>query len=109
MRVLAEHKRQGVEIEVEVLQEGESSLANPETQLSSILRQSIKDVAEIMPSFELCPGLCEIRFFNNHHIPAFAYGPGILEVSHGPEEYVRISDVLNSTMIYVLTALRLLS
>lgn len=42
-------------------------------------------------------------------VPAYAYGPGLLEVSHGPEEYVRISDVLNCTMVYALSALRLLS
>ena len=106
--VLSDQKRRDVEYEIEVLQEGESSLASAESQLASVLRKSISDIKEKSPACELCPGLCEIRFFNNRRIPAYAYGPGLLEVSHGPEEYVRISEVLDCTAIYVLTALRIL-
>ena len=62
-----------------------------------------------IPSFELCPGLCEIRFFNKKGMPAYAFGPGLLEVSHGPDEYVNISDVLSCAEVYTLTAIRLLS
>ncbi|MFB0566011.1 MAG: ArgE/DapE family deacylase, partial [Candidatus Aminicenantaceae bacterium] len=109
IQVINKHKKKGVKLEVEVLQEGESSRVHSETHLGSILSQSVKEVTGTAPSFELCPGLCEIRFFNNNQIPAFAYGPGILEVSHGPDEYVKISDVLNCTLIYTLTALRILS
>lgn len=109
MQVLNEHKKRGIEMEVEVLQEGESSLAGPKTELASALKQSIVDITGKEPAFRLCPGLCEIRFFNNRDIPAYAFGPGLLEVSHGPAEFVKIKDVLNCTEIYVLTALRILT
>jgi len=33
----------------------------------------------------MCPGLLETRFYAAYGIPAFAYGPGLLTVSHGPE------------------------
>ncbi len=96
-------------MEIELLQEGRASLASLDSPLASALKQSIKDVTENDPSFELCPGLCEIRFFNERGIPAYAYGPGLLEVSHGQEEYVSIREILNCTMVYALTALRLLT
>jgi len=109
MKVLNNEKRRGIEIEVETLQEGESSFASPQDKVALALRQSIREVTGKAPRFELCPGFCEIRFFNNHAIPAYAYGPGLLEVSHGPEEFVEISTVLKCTMIYALTAIKLLT
>jgi len=108
-QIFNEYKKKGFELEIELLQEGESSVASRESPLATALKQSIIDITSKSPSFELCPGLCEIRFFNNRGIPAYAYGPGLLEVSHGPEEYVNIRDILNYTMVYALTALRLSS
>jgi succinyl-diaminopimelate desuccinylase len=109
MKIFNEHQKKGIEFKIELLQEGEPSVASRESLLASALKQSIKDVSEKNASFELCPGLCEIRFFNNRGLPAYAYGPGLLEVSHGPEEYVPLQNLLNCTMVYTLTALRLLS
>jgi acetylornithine deacetylase/succinyl-diaminopimelate desuccinylase family protein len=109
MEVLAEQRKQGIEMDVEVLQEGESSIASSEDQVGLALKHTIKEVTGKTPQFELCPGLCEIRFFNKRRIPAYAYGPGLLEVSHGPNEYVKISNVLNCTLIYTLVAQQVLS
>ena len=46
------------------------------------------DVTGAAPEFEPCPGLLEIRFYAERGVPAFAYGPGLLAVSHGPQEFV---------------------
>ena len=109
IQVLEKHKREGMEIEIKVLQEGESSIANTDSPLAITLKKIITQITGKSPDFTLCPGLCEIRFFNNQGIPAYAYGPGLLEVSHGPNEYVHINDILNCTLIYALTAVRLLT
>lgn len=109
MQIFNEHKKKGFKLEIELLQEGRASLASLDNPFASTLKQSIKDVTEKDPSFELCPGLCEIRFFNNRGIPAYAYGPGLLEVSHGQEEYVSVREILNCIMVYALTALQLLN
>ena len=55
----------------------------------------------------MCPGLLEIRFYAEKDIPAYAYGPGLLSVSHGPTEFVSLPDVYRSAQIYALTASRL--
>jgi succinyl-diaminopimelate desuccinylase len=109
MEIFNKHERKGIKFKIDLLQEGESSVASRESLLASALKQSIIDLTGKNPSFELCPGLCEIRFFNNRGIPAYAYGPGLLEVSHGPEEYVSLRDILSCTTVYALTAVRLLS
>jgi acetylornithine deacetylase/succinyl-diaminopimelate desuccinylase family protein len=108
-KILETHRKDGVRMEAEVLQEGEPSAASTETALASALGRAVAEIKGRAPEFELCPGLCEIRFFNRLNIPAYAYGPGLLEVSHGPEEYVRLNDVLDCTAIYALTAYCLLT
>lgn len=108
LAILDEYRSKGVEMEVETIQEGNPSLASEKSQLALTLKEAIRDVSGRTPCFELCPGLCEIRFFNNRQIPAYAYGPGRLEVSHGPREHVRIEDVFKCSEIYALVALRLL-
>ena len=45
------------------------------------------------PAFEMCPGLLETRFYAAYDIPAYAYGPGLLTVSHGPNEFVPILNI----------------
>jgi succinyl-diaminopimelate desuccinylase len=56
----------------------------------------------------MCPGLLETRFYAEQGVPALAYGPGLLSVSHGPKEFVRLEDVENCAAIYALTAAKLL-
>jgi succinyl-diaminopimelate desuccinylase len=109
MDVFEEARQQGMRLEVETIQEGESSSANPNSPLALALKDSIIKGTGKIPALELCPGLCEIRFFNDQGIPAYAYGPGLLEVSHGPEEYVKLPDMWRCTEIYIRTILRLLS
>ena len=109
MDVLEDSRQKGIRLEVETLQEGDISSADLDSPLALALRESITEVTGKIPSYELCPGLCEIRYFIGQGIPAYAYGPGLLEVSHGPEEYVRIPDMSRCTEIYIRTILRLLN
>jgi succinyl-diaminopimelate desuccinylase len=109
MDIFEDARQKGIELEVETLQEGDSSSTTTNSTLALALKDSTLKVTEEIPSFELCPGLCEIRFFNGQGIPAYAYGPGLLEVSHGPEEYVRIPDMWRCTEVYIRTIIQLLS
>jgi succinyl-diaminopimelate desuccinylase len=96
------HGENGVDLNVEVLQEAEPSYVSRQTPLAKLLQQSIQDVGGQAPFFQLCPGVCEIRYFINRGIPAYAFGPGLLDVSHGPDEYVNVTDVLNCTKVYAV-------
>lgn len=108
MDILKIHSKKGFDIKIEVMQEGEPSVSDPESSLVLCLRESIESVTGFVPDTELCPGLCEIRFFNSIQIPAYAYGPGLLEVSHGPNEYVNSSEIIKCIMVYVLTIIKIL-
>lgn len=109
LEVLEKYKKKGIKVEAEVLQEGEPSAADTRSPLAEALKDAVLNVTGKAPVFELCPGLCEIRFFNNRGVPAYAFGPGLLQVSHGPVEYIKISEVLNCVYIYALTAVKLLT
>jgi succinyl-diaminopimelate desuccinylase len=106
--VLETLKNDGIDLDVEILQEGESAGVSEDTSLARSLGQSIESVTGIVPEFEMCPGLLEIRFYAKKDIPALAYGPGFLSVSHGPDEFVRIENIYTCAAVYALTALDLL-
>jgi succinyl-diaminopimelate desuccinylase len=56
----------------------------------------------------MCPGLLEIRFYAAQGVPAYAYGPGLLSVAHGPNEYVDLRKVLDCSAVYAHAALEML-
>ena len=90
--------------EIETLQQEPAAATPARNPLGVILSRHIASVTGKEPSFEMCPGLLETRFYAARGIPAFAYGPGLLTVSHGPNEFVPIRNVAQCALIYALTA-----
>lgn len=107
LEIFEHHRKSGKKLEIEMLQEGAPSSASRFSPVARALNQSILEITGHASKFELCPGVLEIRFFNDHGIPAYAYGPGLLEVSHCQDEYVELSKVLDCVRIYALTCLSL--
>jgi len=98
----------GIDLEVETLQEGRSCGVAENDPLAQALARSIANVTGRAAQFEMCTGLLEIRFYAERGIPAFAYGPGLLTVSHGPNEFVPIDRIVQCAQVYALTATDLL-
>lgn len=103
------HQRQGIKIGVEVLQEGHSSSVSKDHRVATVLAEAVQTVTGGRPAIEMCPGILETRWYARRGIPAFAYGPGCLEVAHGPNEAIEVERIYQHTVIYALTAARLLS
>jgi len=95
-------------VEWQILQEGNSSACSSEERLGQALARSVETITGKAPRFEMCPGLLEIRFYAGLGIPAYAYGPGLLSVAHGPNEYVDLRKVRDCAAIYALTAAEML-
>ncbi len=98
-------KRKGVPLEWEILQEGRSSVSREKEPLGEALARSVRAVTGKGARFEMCPGLLEIRFYAAQGVPAYAYGPGMLSVAHGPNEYVDVRKMVDCAAIYALTAI----
>jgi acetylornithine deacetylase/succinyl-diaminopimelate desuccinylase family protein len=109
MDVLDEARAGGTELDVRVLQEGRASASSEQSPLGRMLAETINEVTGRPAVFEMCPGLLETRFYAALGVTAFAYGPGVLAVSHGPREFVRISRMIESAKVYALTAARVLA
>jgi acetylornithine deacetylase/succinyl-diaminopimelate desuccinylase-like protein len=99
----------GLEVDVRTIQEGRSSSTPADAPLGRALADSVAAITGETPVFEPCPGLLEIRFYVERGVPAFSYGPGVLAVSHGPQEFVKISRMVDCAKIYALTAARMLA
>lgn len=106
--VLESCRREGIPLEWEIFQEGRSSACREEERLGIALARSVRAVTGEGPRFEMCPGILEIRFYAEKGVPAYAYGPGLLSVAHGPNEYVDLRKVTDCAAIYGLTAMEML-
>lgn len=107
--ILEELRKRGIDHEVEILQEGSPSAIAEDHPLARTLAGAIESVTGRRPEFEMCPGLLETRFYAEHGVPALAYGPGLLSVSHGPNEFVPIRNLRDCAAIYALTAMAMLA
>jgi acetylornithine deacetylase/succinyl-diaminopimelate desuccinylase-like protein len=109
LEVLERCKRNGIPLEWEILQEGRSAASGDDEMLAQALRRSIAAVTGHKPRFQMCPGLLETRFYAMQGIPSYAYGPGLLSVAHGPNEYVDLRRITDCAAIYALTAMEILN
>jgi succinyl-diaminopimelate desuccinylase len=107
--VLQRCKQDGIPVNWEILQEGRSSFCDEGGPLGEALAKNVRAVTGEAPRFEMCPGLLETRFYAAQGIPALAYGPGLLSVSHGPNEYVDLRQIVATAAVYALTAVEILN
>jgi succinyl-diaminopimelate desuccinylase len=99
----------GVGAEIEIIQEARPAGVPDTAPAARALAAAIEEGHGEPARFELCPGMLEIRFHAEKGVPAFAYGPGLLSVSHGPKEFVKRGDLEDCAVIYARTAMALLS
>jgi acetylornithine deacetylase/succinyl-diaminopimelate desuccinylase-like protein len=102
--VFDEARRDGVKLDVELLQEGRPSGTAEGTPLGRALGRHAREVTGKTPKFEMCPGLLETRFYAEQGMPAYAYGPGLLSISHGPQEFVDTDRIVDCAAVYARVA-----
>jgi succinyl-diaminopimelate desuccinylase len=71
---------------------------------------AIEEVTGRRPEFVCSPGTYDQKhvFRIGHLEDCIAYGPGMVELAHQPDEYVAIDDLVNSAKVMAAAALRLL-
>jgi succinyl-diaminopimelate desuccinylase len=97
-------RRDGVKLDVEVFQEGRPSGSSETDPLARALATHVRAITGKAPRFELCPGLLEVRFYAEQGMPAYAYGPGLLSIAHGPKEFVDTDRIVECAAVYARTA-----
>jgi succinyl-diaminopimelate desuccinylase len=96
----------GAEVKIEVLQRQPAGDTDPAHPAARALAACVRAVVGAQPAFELCPGVLDTRWYAQLGIPAFAYGAGRLDVSHGPDEYVDERAMRRCAEVYAAFAER---
>jgi succinyl-diaminopimelate desuccinylase len=94
----------GADVSVEVLQAQPSGSTDPDDPAARTLARCVEAVDGAPAAFRLCPGVLDTRWYSQLGIPAFAYGGGRLDVSHGPHEYIEEAAMRRCAAIYALFA-----
>jgi succinyl-diaminopimelate desuccinylase len=98
----------GAEVTVDVLQLSPSAATDAGHPAALSLARCIEQVEGVSPRLELCPGVLETGWYAQLGIPAFAYGAGRLDVSHGPDEFIEEAAMRRCAAVYALFAGELL-
>ena len=94
----------GAEVAIDVLQAQPSGSTDQDHPAARTLAACIEAVEAAGATFQLCPGVLETRWYSQLGIPAFAYGGGRLDVSHGPREYIDEAAMRRCAAVYALFA-----
>ena len=94
----------GADVAIDVLQAQPSGSTDAAHPAARALADCVEAVAGAPARFELCPGVLDTRWYSQLGIPAFAYGGGRLDVSHGPGEYIDEAAMRRCAAVYALFA-----
>jgi len=92
-----------VRVEPIMHQSHPASVISPSDALLASLRVNAEAIVGRVPDLALCPGATDGRFWRTRGVPTVIYGPQ----SHGmaePDEYIEISDYLNTIRVHAATA-----
>jgi succinyl-diaminopimelate desuccinylase len=92
----------GAKVAIDVLQRQPSGSTDQAHPAAQTLAECIAAVEGAAPIFRLCPGVLDTRWYSQLGIPAFAYGGGGLEISHGPDEYIDEGAMRRCAAVYAL-------
>jgi succinyl-diaminopimelate desuccinylase len=94
----------GATVDVDVLQKQPSGSTGQSHPAAQALARCVDAVEGATPSFQMCPGVLDTRWYSQLGIPAFAYGGGRLDISHGPDEYIDEAAMRRCAAVYALFA-----
>ena len=106
-----ENKRENFSYKITDLHEVIPTMTDKNSRLVSELTSSIKEILGVNPDYVISPGT-----YDQKHIERIgklkncvAYGPGILDLAHQPDEYISVEDMLDSAKVMVLSLEKMLN
>jgi succinyl-diaminopimelate desuccinylase len=94
----------GAHVDIEVLQAQPSGSTDRAHPAARVLAECVEAVEGSGAAFQLCPGVLDTRWYSGLGIPAFAYGGGRLDISHGPGEFIDETAMRRCAAVYALFA-----
>jgi acetylornithine deacetylase/succinyl-diaminopimelate desuccinylase-like protein len=90
----------GAAVAIEILQRQPSGATDPSHPAALALSRCIAEVEGAPARLDVCPGSLDTRWYAQLGIPAFGYGPGRLDVSHGPGEFIEETAMRRCAEVY---------
>jgi len=78
----------------------------PDSPIVKITRSIIQKVYNKKPELVGLTANCDMSHFIKRGIPSVIYGPGDFKFAHKADEHVSITELMNSTLVYALSALK---
>jgi succinyl-diaminopimelate desuccinylase len=104
LQLLEAARGDGVDVSWEILQDARSAVTPPEDDFVQAAAGAAAAVTGSPPSVTCCPGVLETRIYNPLGIPAVAFGPGLIERMHAPDEDVPVANLVDAARIYAKVA-----
>ncbi len=94
-------QREGFSYSIKDINEIYPTMTDKDADVSKALARGIKEVLGTEPDYVISPGSYDQKHISRlgHLDNCVAYGPGILDLAHQPDEYVGIDDMIESTKI----------
>ena len=96
-------------INAQILSRFPGYVIDSESEFCKIGAESVRQVVGRPPSLSICSAALETAFFHQYGTQPLAYGPGIPSCAHTADEYVLISEMIQSVKVYTRIAELLLA
>jgi succinyl-diaminopimelate desuccinylase len=106
LAVLHGIRRRGIELDWEVLQDAPSSATAADDPFVRTVAAAAETTVGVPVPLSCCPGVLETRVYAAAGVPAVAFGPGLIDQMHGPDEYVPAANLAAAAAVYVEVARR---
>jgi succinyl-diaminopimelate desuccinylase len=104
LALLESARARGIDLDWQVLQDARSSVAPASGDFVQTVAAAVAAVTGARPSVTCCPGVLEIRVYNQLGVPAVAFGPGLIERMHSPGEDVPLANLVAAARVYAEVA-----
>jgi succinyl-diaminopimelate desuccinylase len=102
--VLDAARERNVAIDWEVLQDAPSAVTPADSELVQAVVAGVARATGTTPTVTCCPGVLETRVYHRLGVPAVAFGPGLIERMHGPNEDVPVENLVAAARAYTEVA-----
>jgi succinyl-diaminopimelate desuccinylase len=105
-----ETSREGFKYEIRDMLEVIPSMTDSDAPVVTATSQAIEEILGKSPDLICSPGTYDQKHIDRigNLKDCIAYGPGILELAHQPDEYVVVEDMINSAKVMARAAYKLL-
>lgn len=100
LALLASARARGVDLDWQILQDAPSAVTPTGSDFVTTVAAAVTAVTGTPPTVTCCPGVLEVRVYDQLGIPAVAFGPGLIDRMHDPDEDVPIPNLVAAAAIY---------